>query len=250
MKPRTLLSGLVSSAILATLSVASAALTPLLNVSTSPNQIFASWPTFTPSVDASGLMLQVTPLDVNFTFSQTEPFSALQGWIVDDGSLVTNFSGVSSISTISGALSISSNRAVRAISDRGSPPPPYVLRRVPATGVVQTRIASCAGLSAQPNYFCGVVAFHAGQNAHLFFFGLFHRGGQLQLAVDSRGGNTLGVITGAWGDGAELQLKRDALGGTWECRGRMSSSQDWSTSSVISFSDSSPGMTSFDEGYV
>lgn len=179
----------------------------------------------------------------------SEPFSSAQGWLIDDGSLVTNFSGVSSVTSgVGDVLTLAVNRAVQAVSDRGSPPPPYVLRRVPATGIVQTRVASCAGLAAQPNYFCGLVAYHAGQSAHLFFCGLFRRGGRLELAVDSQGGVTLGAVSGGWGDGSELQLARDAIAGTWVCSGRTSAAQPWSAAPAIPFSDASPGMTSFDEG--
>ena len=196
-----------------------------------------------------GLLLRVSPLDTTFSFDPSEPFSAAQGWLVDDGSLVTNFSGVSSVTAGTGVLALAVNRAVQAVSDRGSPPPPYVLRRVPATGIVQTRVASCAGLAAQPNSFCGIVAYHAGQSAHLFFCGMFRRVGQApQLAVDSRDGNTLGVIDGAWGDGTELQLVRNALSGAWTCSGRTSQAQPWAAAPAISFSDASPGMASFDEG--
>ena len=228
--------------------VVASCLSPLLNISTSPNQVTASWPAYLPTESATGLLLQVQPLDSNFTFSSSEPFSPLQGWLVDDGSLVTNFSGISSVSSGSGALTISSNLAVQAVSDRGSPPPPYVLRRVPATGVVQTRIASCIGLAIQPSYFCGLVAYHAGHSAHLFFCGIFQRGGRLELGVDSRNGNTLGAAAGAWGDGTELQLERNELGGSWTCKGRVSSAVSWDIAPSIVFTDSSPGMASFDEG--
>lgn len=226
-----------------------APMSPLLNVTTAPNRISASWTAYSPSGGASSLLLQVTPLDVNFSFSQAEPFSAAQGWLIDDGSLVTNFSGVSSVTSgVGGVLSLAVNRAVQAVNDRGSPPPPYVLRRIPATGVVQTRIASCAGLAAQPSYFCGLVAYHAGQSAHLFFCGLFQRDGRLELAVDSRGGATLGAVQGTWGDGSELQLTRDAIAGTWVCSGRASAATPWGAAPAVAFSDASQGMASFDEG--